>query len=302
MSDKVAKTAGSSGVQKRPQVVVPEGLAMTKTEKRVHLARNGKRVKEYEDKNVPAEKIGVYVNHTIMDKGVSMEPTEITYLTTRIIADIFDSFPHFTLEEIRLAFHLGVRGELGEYYGLNAVSFFNFLKAYNDDVKSNVNLKVSKFEQQKKIEQKDTEKPSQKDIDAQFMLLLKDAVEDVKSGKTEFYNDSGNILYRWIDLHGAMPFSADEKKEMVKASKAFLKRRLHVDNMTLEKRKRGVQKINLKEAFEKINNDHEDYNTTVASGAMKIAVNEIIKRHISGKVDIVKKMQEILNKKSYGTK
>lgn len=55
---------------------------------------------------------------------------DVALLTTKLAADLQESYPSLTLHEIALCFELGAKGEYGDFMGLNMRTFTRWLKSY----------------------------------------------------------------------------------------------------------------------------------------------------------------------------
>ena len=55
---------------------------------------------------------------------------DIALLTTKLAADLQESYPSLTLPEVALCFELGAKGEYGDFMGLNLRTITRWLKAY----------------------------------------------------------------------------------------------------------------------------------------------------------------------------
>lgn len=55
---------------------------------------------------------------------------DLAILIAKLSADLQESYPSLTLQEVALCFELGAKGEYGEFMGLNLRTFTRWLKAY----------------------------------------------------------------------------------------------------------------------------------------------------------------------------
>ena len=122
-------------------IKLPSNIPVTQKAKDVFLSnKNFPKIKEIKDKNKVVHQIHTYINQTIMDKGVNMPPEEITYLKQRVADDIMNHYTSYTLEEIRLSLYYGVREEFGEYFGINSITIFKWLKSFKWELIPQTNL------------------------------------------------------------------------------------------------------------------------------------------------------------------
>lgn len=82
------------------------------------------------------KKLNDLISKTFFEAGQSkLSSHEHLALCMSFTKDLFLSYRFKTFEEIELAFHKGVRKEYGEYFGLNIVTFINWIKSYEKDQK-----------------------------------------------------------------------------------------------------------------------------------------------------------------------
>ena len=111
---------------------------LSKREKSIYLSNKAFiKIKDIKDMNQVVNPLHSIINSCIMDKGVNMPEEEITYLKQRVVTDVLQDFSHYTLEELRLATHYGVRGELGQYFGINPTTFYKWFKDYRFEIRQN---------------------------------------------------------------------------------------------------------------------------------------------------------------------
>lgn len=97
---------------------------------RLQRAINDRRISTY----VPEELLPA-VNNILLQTYVLVgftppKEADIALLTTKLAADLWESYPSLTLKELGLCFELGAKGEYGDFMGLNLRTFTRWLKAY----------------------------------------------------------------------------------------------------------------------------------------------------------------------------
>lgn len=272
-------------------------LNIDNTSKQIYLSHhNYPKVKEYEDKNKVSSEIDTLVNFTFAYKGHSpASEREYEFTTTALKEDIFLNFSHYTIEEIKLAFKLGVRGELGEYYGLNAKTFYDWLKAYKTKFLQPALNNIIKL-----LPQKEVEIPKQEEIDNNNKILICNFFEEYKTTKNYTFNDFGNLIYDFLKKLNLISLLEDEKVEILNQSKNQLKIELSQRNEDLIKLGKVYHKIDLKKAFQEIELDGKDYQTRVYMIAKKIALQRFINTCVEEDTDLETLINEKL--KEYGNK
>lgn len=58
------------------------------------------------------------------------EPDDLAIMTAKLSADLFESYRFLTFGEVTLCFELGIKGEYGDFMGLNMRTFTRWLKCY----------------------------------------------------------------------------------------------------------------------------------------------------------------------------
>lgn len=66
-------------------------------------------------------------------KGQVSDAADTADIALNLDRKLSQSYPEVTLAEIKLAFDYGVTGEYGDYYGINFVTLFNFIKSYMEN-------------------------------------------------------------------------------------------------------------------------------------------------------------------------
>tara|TARA_B110000503_G_C7039830_1_gene367742 strand:- start:57 stop:944 length:888 start_codon:yes stop_codon:yes gene_type:complete len=268
---------------------LPTDIPVTQKCKDIFLSqKNFDKIKVIEDKNIVVNTLHQYINQTIMDKGVNMPPEEITYLKQRVSDDIMNHYTAYTLEEIRLALYYGVREEFGEYYGINAITIFKWLKSFRWELIPQTNLAMKKYLPSPDDRPKEVITKEQIDIenigrcDSIFKIYK-------ENNKYDFY-DFGNVLYDWLDKRKLIDFTTEQKIDFKTESKNKLKSKMMDKNYDLSKRGKGVQKIDLSKYFEEIDNGiNKQGVSAVIIGAKRLALLSFFTKHLD------KNLQEFNN-------
>jgi len=248
---------------------IPNNLPLNQQHREIFLScRNFPQIKSIEDNNLVVPVIHQLINQTIMDKGVKMEVEEIDYLKTKVTADIMNDYNSYTLEELRLAFHYGVRGEFGEYYGLNAVTFYGWLRSFRYDMLPPVSQKVQKL-----LPKHEPVAPSQEDTDKAIQTTLYDVyLKLCEAGEYEFY-DIGNVVYKYLDRIGVIPFTNEEKMEFMQESRNRFGTSIVRRNSEFTKQGKDFHKVDIERAFEMLEKQsNPTFEHQVRVGAMRLAL------------------------------
>lgn len=285
-----------SNLAKKEQFDI-HSLDIDNTSKEIYLSHhNFPKIKEYQDKNKVSSEIDTLVNFTFAYKGHSpASEREYEFTTTALKEDIFINFSNYTIEEIKLAFKLGVRGELGEYYGLNAKTFYDWLKAYRTKFLNPALNNIIKL-----LPKKEVEIPNQEQIDNNNKILICNFFNEYKVSKEYTFNDFGNLIYDFLKKLNLIELSKDEKDNILNQSKNQLKVELSERNENLSKLGKVYHKIDLKKAFQEIELDGKDYQSRIFMIAKKIALQRFIDNCIEEDIDLETLINEKI--KEYGNK
>lgn len=77
-----------------------------------------------------AKDLAVIIGGVYAQAGQAILPNELASMAKAVFRDIQSRFSALTIEEIRIALDNGIRGDYGAFYGLNVITFNNWLKAY----------------------------------------------------------------------------------------------------------------------------------------------------------------------------
>jgi hypothetical protein len=280
------------------KVVIPKNLPISSKNRELYLSnKNHPRIKLIDDKNVVVKSIHTFINQTIMDKGVNMQPEEIQYLLQRVTDDIIRDYSHYTLEEIRLAFYYGVRGELGEYFGINPVTLYGWLKNFKYELMPQANKAIQKFLPKPKEAGADR---SQKEIDQSIAETIYDVYfRLVTEGQYDFY-DFGNVCYNLLDSLGIITFTNKEKIELLKESRSAFRKTILDKNRDLTLKDRSIQKIDTTRAFKQLEEQNNPtFEHQVKIGAKRLALYKCLYQLAQEEVDIKQLIENKLSEKKY---
>ncbi|RXQ89488.1 hypothetical protein EO244_14065 [Ancylomarina salipaludis] len=104
-------------------------------------------IRSYE-MDVFKEAIVSLVTQLVADAGQRISEEELLYLVKRLIEVLIKKYKGLTLREIRLAFECGIKGDCGDFYGVNLRTCLQFIEGYSKQRK----VKINKMLQQVDIE------------------------------------------------------------------------------------------------------------------------------------------------------
>jgi hypothetical protein len=173
----------------------------------VLLARFSEKPIKDIDANLSGKKIQELINLTIFESGFKTE--NISELIILVIKDIFSDFGYMTLSEISLAFRKGIRGDLGEYMGLSVRTFYNWLKTYNQTIKSEAIKSLQSIQKNEPSKINDDEK---KEYYQRWLQSHIDDFERHKKGEEIKIYDFGHIFYDYCIKHSIGYLTTLEKE------------------------------------------------------------------------------------------
>ena len=191
--------------------------------KKVILAHfNSPLIQDLPETIIRAKIIMKAVNRAIADTSCS--GLDASYMHEHVANDVIEHFGHLTVEEIELAFHLGARKKLGEYYGLSVVAFFEFLEKYAF-LKHKAFDEWKKYsEQQLKQEARDKELLEIARKKAENQKFVKDSIATLQNYidgniKEHKVKDLGNMIYNSLVKLKIIVTSEEEEKEYYEKAK-----------------------------------------------------------------------------------
>jgi ribosomal protein L15 len=132
-----------------------------------------------------------------------------------LIKDLQTRYRGLTLSEVEYALNAGVRGDYGEYYGINVVTINKWLKMYcSSEARREANREKNlaglpeytgpTAEEKRKIIERSYE----------------DALNDVRAGK--YVKDLNNVIYDMLDRRGKINFTVKQKWAFMEQAKREL--------------------------------------------------------------------------------
>jgi len=247
--------------------------ALSPVARDIYSASKKPMIKSFDDINVVVNSIHVSVNKVIADKGVRMEIDDINYLKKSISLDIIRDFSTLSLEDINVCFSMGVRGKLGDYYGINVATLYQWLDKYKNEVLPMANGEIyDKMPKPMEIETKVDYKA--------FDNSLVKTIQNILIGEIELnnYNDYGNVHYNLLDKFNFIQFTPDEKIEIFNRAKDVVKYNLTKKNLSLIEQGKSIQVINTEKFLNEIEINSKTKNDIIIIEAKKIAFRDCLSR------------------------
>ena len=244
-------------------------------------------IKSFSDMNIVVNHLHQSVSRVIADKGVRMELDEINYLKQTITKDIISDFSNLTLDDISVCFSLGVRGGLGDYYGINVATLYQWLVTYKNEIIPKANAEIIPLLPKENVVEN---KISPKEFD----YILIDEISNLLIGNIELsnYNDFGNIHYNFLERINVLNFSTEEKVALFNRAYDLVKQKLTERNIELMATGKSAQMINLNTFFSEIETKNKSTREIVVIEAKKLAFVE----HLTNVNDKENYINELKNK------
>jgi hypothetical protein len=244
-------------------------LSLSTTAREVYLAGKKPMIRDFKDKNIIAESVAVSVNRVLADKGICMEKEDIQYLKLNITSDILRDFIGFSVEDVALAFSMGVRGQLGEYFGINVSTLYQWLVKYREEVVPKANKEIFNALPKPIVEQKIDKKAVELELVNEIFNLV--GSEDLIQ-----YNDYGNIKYNLLDSYNLLNFTIDEKMKFYSLAKSEYKSDLEKKNLDLISKGKSIQILIVNNLLSSSESANKTVNDILIIYAKKIAFRQFI--------------------------
>lgn len=180
-------------------------------ERECFLALQGKKIRDHSTIELEDE-LNKIIQTTFFNSGQKLSAEDAIPMLDSMIPDLKNYFNGMTIEEIKVAFKRGLMKEFGDYFGLNPVTFLNWLKNYMTSAnRSSVKTKL-KTQEEKVLSDQEKEE-----------LNLKGVIRcwnDFKEKRIIY--DFGNATYNYLERKGIINFNKQRKNEI----KADVKKRL----------------------------------------------------------------------------
>lgn len=165
-----------------------------------------KRIAKFEPNELLKNLVSL-INHCALISSQKIDDAFALVCAKELSEDIRKKHYSLSFSEIKHAFIEGVKGEYGEYYGLNVKSFSFFLRKYKE---SEERLKV----QNERIKMKQLPVPVLSEQEKEQIIIngILEKFEDCK--KKGFVQDLGNIAYKYLGSKGLLNISRDYKDDV----------------------------------------------------------------------------------------
>jgi hypothetical protein len=261
-----------SNLIKSTSVYVPKEVS--NKSRIVYQANNSIMIKNVEDKNIVVSSIHQAVNRCIADKGINMEVKDMNYLKESITDDILRDFPTLTLQDITLCFSMGVRGNLGEYFGINVVSLYGWIKKYKEEVLPEAVGEVNRYLPPAQLEEP---KIDHKRLDLDKVENICSAIDLYITDGVYQFNDFGNIHYNFLNRLNVLDTISETERESIKEdARQLLISDMKNKNLTLLAQGKTYQLKDINDLMEKIEYGEKDTETMIEISYRKLLLKKFI--------------------------
>jgi len=259
----------------------------------VYEAHSSTAIRNISDKNVVVNSIHQSVNRSIADKGINMEVEDMKYLKKSITDDILNDFPNLSLQDIQICFKMGVRGNLGEYFGINVVTLYQWLKKYKEEILPQTFHEVSKYLPPAQIEEP---KVDFKKLDFDKIESICQAIIKYRNDNVYDFTDYGNIHYKFLDKCGILEFREDEKKFYQDTARNMILSEAKTKNLELLGQGKGIQMIDINSLMKKIECGDKDIEGVAHINYLKLLLKCFIIKFSNENGDLEKLRNDLILK------
>lgn len=205
--------------------LVKNETGLTPSQKAFVQASQGKQL-HTSKRSVIEDELSDLIGITYFEAGVKPleATTELFALVDATIKDLMLNFRFMTMEEIKKAFHFGVRKHYGDYFGLNVVTFHNWVKSYQSDQKRAEAMKLNALNAHTAEKKKLTDEEIEK-INIEAVLRC---WNDYKVRKVFNENNGYHLIstFEYLFERKIANFTHEQKVEFGKQAKVALNKQL----------------------------------------------------------------------------
>lgn len=229
--------------------------------------------------------------HVIWASGNNMDKDEQMLLINHMIEEVKRDYYHLTLEEVRICFKKGLKGDYGQVFGINVKTFYNWLDAYVTETKVSAmkQLGILKTESEKLKEVSDEEK---KYWHKKWLDSCIEAFEEYKLKGEISFIDIRNNLYQYIRHKMRLVDLTSEETENIWNHANIEHKRKH----TPDKADTFAQRIDYRNVLDKIAIGDETENQKIKTLARRIALLKLFEKMKIANINFKERIEEYENK------
>jgi hypothetical protein len=221
------------------------------------------------------DEVSDLITTTFYELGQKIEAVEQMILVTKLKDELILHFRWLTMEEVKMAFMKGARKEYGDYFGLNIVTFHNWIRSFQSDKK-----RADTLIKQNLLKQEVKKEPSAEELYQQSKAFALAAFETFKT--EGYFNDIGNPVYEFLDSIQLIPFSIERKTEMFEQAKEKIKAKANPSYAVNANERTAFTLI-----LEQIEANGKDVKERIRVEARKIALNTYFKELIEMETELI---------------
>ena len=206
--------------------------------------------------------------------GQQPDRQNVRIIWQELASDLQKRYKLLTLSEVEYVLLNGVKGEYGEYFGVNIVSINKWLRAYyNSDERHAALAERNRPALPQRTEP--TEEEREQAFLDRYKLLLDTYRRDGRCV------DYGNLVYGWLDKKGLVAFTNGQKNEFIDRARHELIREANERKIAVKIDCRIPFEVLLRNFKRELDEMSLDAKTRVIARAKQIALNEYFKKLIA---------------------
>lgn len=157
------------------------------------------------DQKTRLKELAARINEAFRFKGQQPSAVDTADMAVNLDRKLVQTFPEVTLPEIKLAFEYGVTGEYGEYFGINFVTLFKFIKSYLESPDRLDAIRAYRRATQKALPAPKMRPKTPEELRIQARAYIADFRDQIRSsGAISSSLHSQEWLYDWLRTNGHM--------------------------------------------------------------------------------------------------
>jgi len=250
-------------------------------EKEVLLATlNNERVRnlDLDIGSEPQKQLVSIFTKMIWESGVSLETfskSDRTIFIPIAIEEIKRDYSHLTIEEIGIAFRMGVRKKYGKFYGINISTMVEWLDTYITTTKHEAMLRLPYIKPSDIEKPKELTEEQKLKIHNDWLNSIYSKFENYKKNNIYDFYDFKNNFYTYCKKLGLINLDEGQQQAIWDKAVEELKLKHHPKNA-----KNFGQRINFKTIYDKLKLDDVDKEgeSLIISHARKITIKWFFKK------------------------
>ncbi len=208
------------------------------------------------------------INKTLFEGGQAVE--DIDEFMLIILADIYRDWSDMTVDEVAIAFRMGVREEFGELRGISVRVLNTWLRSYKALIKKEAMKNLIEMTKPKEKVVTDAQK---KIIHANWLKSWCDTYDKWAKGGNIVMLDPNNMFYKYASKNKFLVLTEEEIAKMYTKAEIIFKKK-----HSAEKANGKAEKATFKDALQKLQKGDEEIKQRVLSEARILFIWELFNR------------------------